>query len=169
MTLARAHLDGLPATFKALGRIDPELRKEALKRVRKAAEPIRDAARGAIPSTAPMSGWEKRRGSTSRWAWRGGRARSRITIKAGTGSVKRNEIRLVRIVQRDKLGSVFDMAGRGSSGRTPAGRQMIRNLNRYGQASRSMWPAYERNRDRVELALIEAIDDMSATVNRSMS
>ena len=83
--------------------------------------------------------------------------------------MKRNEIRLVRIVQRDKLGSVFDMAGRGSSGRTPAGRQMIRNLNRYGQASRSMWPAYERNKHRVELALIEAIDDMSATVNRSMS
>ena len=43
---------------------------------------------------------------------------------------------------------------------------MIRNLNRHGRASRTMWPAALANRDTVEQALTDAIQDMTNTVNR---
>lgn len=166
MTLVTAKLDGLPEVFRALGQVDPQLRKAALANVRRVGQVIRTDARANVPTAPPMSGWQRRRGGTNRFGWAPGRVRSRIQVKTGTGSVRTGNIQLLRIVQRDGLGSLFDMGGRKGGGNSPQGRQMIRNLNRRGRASRTMWPAAEANRDTVEQALADAIKDMETTLNR---
>ena len=161
-------IEGLPELFRDLGKIDPELRKAAVKNVRRSGERIRNAARGNIPGEPPMSGWRRVRGRRGRWTWNPGQSRSRIRVKVGTGSVRTGDIKLLRIVQSDAAGSIYDMAGRRSGGSSPNGAQFIRNLNRKGRASRTMWPAAEANRDEVEQDLRQAIDDMADTVNRKL-
>ena len=159
-------LEGLPETFRALGRIDPELRKAALSNVRKVGQLVQAEARRNVPTLAPMSGWERGRRSNSKWRWLPGRVRSGIRVKAGTGSVKTGNIRLLRVIQGNPIGSIYDMAGRKSKGKTPAGRQMVANLNVKGNASRTMWPAAIKMRPEVETALRAAVEDMERTVRR---
>lgn len=161
-------VEGLAQMFRDLGRIDPELRKAAVKNVYAVGRIIQNDARGRVPASPPMSGWARRRGQRGRWVWTPGQTRSRIRVKVSTGSAKRDEIRLVRVIQSDAAGSIYDMAGRKSSGRSRQGQQFVRNLNRKGRASRTMWPAAEANKDEVERALREAIDDMADTLNRRM-
>ena len=161
-------VEGLPELFRELGKIDPELRKAAVKNVRRSGERIRNAARGSIPSEPPMSGWRRVRGRRGRWTWNPGTSRSRIRVKVGTTVQRNGDIRLLRIVQSDAAGAIYDMAGRKSIGNTENGRQFVRNLNRRGRPSRYMWPAAEANRDEVEQDLRQAIDDMADTVNRKL-
>ena len=161
-------VEGLAEMFRDLGRIDPELRKAAVRRVYDAGKMIQADARSRIPTTPPMSGWSRRRGQRGKWNWSPRQSRSRIRLKVSTGTAKRDEIRLLRVIQSDAAGSIYDMAGRKTSGRTPNGQQFIRNLNRRGRASRTLWPAAEaRSRD-VERALTQAVDDMADTINRRM-
>jgi len=161
-------VEGLPELFRDLGRIDPELRKAAVKRVYAVGQIIRNEARTRVPADAPMSGWQRRRGARGKWVWNPSRSRSRIRVKVSTGSVKKDEIRLIRVIQSDATGSIYDMAGRKSGGRSDRGRQFVQNLNRRGRASRTMWPAAEAKESEIERALREAIDDMADTVNRRM-
>jgi len=161
-----AGLEGLPEVFRALGRIDPELRKAAIANVRRVGGIVQAEARRNVPAAAPMSGWQRSRGSRSKWRWQPGRVRSSIRVKVGTGSVKTGNIRLLRVVMGSPIGSVYDMAGRKSGGKTEAGRQMVRNLNGKARASRAMWPAAIKRRSDVEAALVEAVADMRKTVQR---
>lgn len=161
-------VEGLPELFRDLGRIDPELRKAAVRRVYAVGQIIQTEARGNIPAMPPMSGWQRRRGARNKWAWSPARSRSRIRVKVSTGSVKKNEIRLIRVIQSDPAGSIYDMAGRKSSGKSQQGRQFVQNLNKRGKASRSMWAAAEAKESQIEQALREAVDDMADTVNRRL-
>ena len=62
---------------------------------------------------------------------------------------------------------VFASAGRGSSGKTPQGKQMIKALNeRHGQATRILWPAYEKNKDQVDKELFALVERVMAAVNK---
>ena len=161
-------VEGLAELFRDLGRIDPELRKHAVKNVYEAGKVIQQDARRRVPAEPPMSGWRRRRGARGKWVWNPSATRSRVRLKVSTGSAKRDEIRLVRVIQSDAAGSIYDMAGRKSGGRSKSGQQFVRNLNRKGRASRTMWPAAEAKKDEVERALKAAIDDMADTINRRM-
>jgi hypothetical protein len=62
--------------------------------------------------------------------------------------------------------AIYDLAGRTSRGATKAGANMIRGLEaRHGKASRVLWPAFEANRDEVELRMQRLIDDVLRQVN----
>ncbi len=68
---------------------------------------------------------------------------------------------LIRVVQASPAGAVFDMAGRKNSGSTFA-----RNLtNKYGAASRSMWPAAEARLDDVRDSVEESVRAMEREIN----
>jgi hypothetical protein len=45
---------------------------------------------------------------------------------------------------------------------------MISQLNTYGTASRTLWPAVERNFDVVEAALEQAVSSMSAEIQKQI-
>ena len=63
---------------------------------------------------------------------------------------------------------LFDMAGRASFGKG-SGVQMINALNnRFGKASRIMWPAYENKADSVEDAIRAIVNDLMEQVNRDV-
>lgn len=155
---------GVAASIDELGRIDKELAKAARARIKDAAGPLVQNARRFVPTGSPLSHWKAGRGDG--WS---ATARSRITAKVATKAGRRSEIPLLRIVQNDKEGSIFDMAGRKSSGNTPQGRAFITSLNRrYGSASRSMWRGVPTIISTVETNLQLAVKDLEEQLDRRL-
>jgi len=63
---------------------------------------------------------------------------------------------------------LFDISGRGSFG-SGSGKVMINALDqRFGKASRLMWPSYERKRADVEDAIRAIVNDLMERVNRDV-
>ena len=63
---------------------------------------------------------------------------------------------------------LFDMAGRGG-GTTERGQLMIDKLtSRFGQASRVMWPMYEKHQESVVSAVKAIVDDLMRRVQNEM-
>lgn len=160
---ARLEVIGVAETLKKMRAIDPELRKATLKRMRQAGDPIVSAARALIPAETPLSNWGN---------WRGGytasRVRSSIRASTRTGRVRGkgpDHFPLLSVRSTSAAGVIFDMAGRRSGGKTASGAAMIRQLNTYRQASRSMWPAAEQNIGQVQAQVRKAIDDMVAALD----
>lgn len=154
-------VEGGAATLKALRQFNPKLRRATDRKIRRAADPLRRAVQARLPGVA-LSGW-----TTGRYAYAGSSARAGVKVRiGGKGRRSKTTWPLVTLQQRDAGGSVFDMAGRRSRGRTPQGVAFIANLNaRFGTASRSMWPAAEQNLGPVRAQVVAAIDEASKQVN----
>jgi hypothetical protein len=161
---------GLAEALKALAKTDPELRKAVIKDMKAAAAPLEQAARRDIPAR-PLNNWgnwkegfdQTRVQRGIKAAFRGGR------VKGKSG----DHFPLLSLRQTNAAGAIYDMAGRaGGSGRGSEGgmrgAEMIRKLDQNGAASRSLWPAVERNFSEVEGALEKVVDSMSDVVNREI-
>ena len=161
---ARLEVNGLADTLKVLRRIDPELRKTTVRRMKLAAKPMQAEAKKLFPDASPLSGWGN---------WRGGydgRTVKRNVKVAFKGSKARNSdtIPLLTLRQTSAAGVIFDIAGRKSSGNSPSGRAMIARLDRFAPASRVMWPTAERHMPEVVQGVRSAIDDMSEIINQEL-
>lgn len=166
---------GLEQTLDTLKQMDPVLYKEAQKRIKADAKPMIIAARNAVPQQAPLSRWAapkqdaagvERSGTARLPAWKG-KPRNRINA-----SVRRKNIKgtggkrvIMRMVQSDAAGAVFDIAGK----KNPSGSQFNRNLTaKYGNASRSMWPAAEKHLPTVRRSLEASRDAMERDLNTKL-
>lgn len=69
-------------------------------------------------------------------------------------------------------GAIFEVAGRktkASSART-AGAQFLRNLeNRFGKASRLIWSVVDRDRERIEREVAQALEEAKQTLNKHLN
>jgi hypothetical protein len=78
-----------------------------------------------------------------------------------------SESSLVSLVASPPRGSVgfilADMAGRGSSGKTPRGRTMIANLKK--KASRFVYPGFEKKEKNVADGVQRILDKYAAQLN----
>lgn len=161
-------VDGVAETIKALGRVDPELKKQVVKNMKAAGAPTEEAARSLLPNARPLSGWD---------AWKGGydvaavRKGIRVAFRGSKvrGAHDPDKIPLLTLRQKNAGGAIFDMAGRRSSGSTPQGQVFVRMLNaRGGPASRYMWPGAEKAMPVVVRQVEQAIDDMMDTINKEV-
>lgn len=161
-------IEGVRETLAALKDFDPKLRRATDRTIRKAAQPLKSAAQSKIPGQA-LSGW-----SSGRYAFDGANARAGVRLKLGGGVSKRvarstSTWPLLTMSQSNAGGSVFDMAGRRSSGNSPQGIAFISALNaRFGGASRSMWPAAEEKLPEVQASVASAVDEAAAQINRQL-
>lgn len=161
--------NGLAATFKALRHVDPELRKQTMREMKKAAVPMVATARSLFPTASPLRNWGN---------WRGGydvsRVRSGVKVSfKGTRARDRDVIPLLTMRQVNPAGVIYDMAGRaGGKGRrsegAERGRQMIGKLNRSAFPSRAMWPAAEKHLPRVQADVVKAIEAMTDQINKEL-
>lgn len=99
---------------KALRKFTPDLAKETQKELGAILKPITNKARGFIPSTSPLSGWEKQgNGAWSRIEWSSNEAKRGIGYKATPSKPNRSGFRsLARIVNASPSGSIYETAGR---------------------------------------------------------
>ena len=157
---------GVKDALRELGKIEPDLKKQIQKDVKTILRPVVDEAKRAMPAT-PLSGMAR--------SWKRGvlfpydQAQVQRSIGARFNTRKRgNSLAVIAVVMKSAAGTIYDMAGKraaapkqqsvvGSHGRrvgSVGGPTMIRNLEaRFGEASRGMWPAYERNADAVNEAV----------------
>lgn len=156
---------GIASTLRALNKIDPELAKAARRQIKEAANPLVQNARRFVPSRAPLSGMA----NSGRLQWS---TRARSSIRAQQSVARRKvgrtrRIDLIKVVQSSASGAMFDMAGRATAGKTPAGINMIQVLNsRYGRPSRSMWRDNQAAARITEKKLLEAVAELSAVINK---
>ena len=104
-----------------------------------------------------MAGWNSR-----------GKTRNKVVIKTGGKRRSDGSYLLVAVVQTDAMGAIYDMAGRKSSGNTPAGRAMIANLNKIHGASRGMWPAAEQELPAIQQVVGGILDTVSARLTKEL-
>lgn len=166
----RIEVNGLAEALKALQRVDPELRKEVVKGMKKAASPLETAARQLVPETKPLTNWYNWRGG-----WDSSQVKRGIKVAFRGGRVRgqeRDVFPLLTLRQTNAAGVIFDIAGRSFPGRrsegAARGRAMVDKLDQVAPPSRSMWPAVEKNMDVVESALVDVIDTVSDRITREL-
>jgi hypothetical protein len=170
---------------KRLKAIEPRLRTELVRDVKRIARPLESDIKANIPSIAPLSGMAKDRG---RLGWGVGVPANKTLIQFRTsGGGKSLTTSLVRVKVSSPATVLADMAGR--SGRyvgqgrrndnasasekrrnaSPAkGTKFIESLNRAlgSGASRMAWPAAERSRDAVRVAIEQVLRQAYDRINQ---
>ena len=58
----KVEVNGLADTLRTLRRVDPELRKTTIRRMKLAAKPMQAEAKKLFPDASPLSGWGNWRG-----------------------------------------------------------------------------------------------------------
>lgn len=99
---------------KALRKFTPDLAKETQKELGLILKPITNKARGFIPSTSPLSGWQNQgNGGWLRIEWSSAAAKRGIGFKATPSKPNRSGfVSLARIVNASPSGSIYETAGR---------------------------------------------------------
>lgn len=169
-----AEAEGLADAIRTLGKVDRELKKELVRSMKKAADPLVAEARSLIPTAKPLTNWYGWKGGwdTSK-VKRGIKVSQRNTAQRTREGQQQETIRLLALQQTNAAGAILDMAGkagghgRGSEG-AARGEAMIRKLDETRTPSRSLWPAAERRLGEVQDAVREAIEDMERTINEEL-
>lgn len=166
----RIEVEGLAEALKTLQTVDPELRKEVIKGMKVAAAPLEASARALVPDSRPLTNW---------YGWKGGwdsvAAKKGIKVAFRGGRVKgqtQDVFPLLTLRQTNAVGAIYDIAGRSFPGRGSEGgargRAMVDKLAENGPASRTMWPAAEKQMPAVMSALEDVIDTVSKRINQEL-
>jgi hypothetical protein len=159
----------------------PKLERDAKKRLKNDVKPIVADAKAAIPGSPPLSKWVAPKGGGGdgvyeRYAkkgsgqplpiWSSTTAKRRInsSVRRKRVSGYKGRMLLITVRQTDASGSVFDMAGRVNKSSVFA-----RNLSRkFGDASRTMWPAADKNRALVHASLKASVLEVERQINQEL-
>lgn len=172
---------GYYETMKALRELDKNAARRINRAINKAAEVVAQDARRLVVNDT-LSGWARQLpGGTAgsrRRAYGGGYddavVRRGIVVKRKGQRKRGNELRsFVIIANTTPMGAIWEVAGRSSTGRTNAGRAMIRNITARdpGPISRTAWRAMDANRDNVTKEIAEQVDEarriVQSMINRA--
>jgi hypothetical protein len=170
---AVTQIDGIKRVLQELYYLDRSLHKTITGRMRTAAQPIADYVGSLFPDSDALSGWEA---SASGQRTKGGfpkyygpSARKGVKVRTG-GRVNRltGMAPIVKLVQTDPAGAVFDISGRLSTrGSHP---NFIPNLRgKQGEASRAMWPGVLSKFPAIESEIRAAVAEAEKVVNKSLA
>lgn len=152
--------------------VDPDLRKQAIKELKGAAAPLQAAARELIPDSRPLTNWYNwpKRGKNT--GWDSAQAKRGVKVAFRSGRVRgqtRDVFPLLTLIQSNPAGAIYDIAGRSTRGKTVAGQNFIIGLEREGgKASRTMWPAVEKNVGRIEGDVEQAAERIMDAATRKL-
>lgn len=90
--------------------------------------------------------------------WQSAKVKRGVSIKVGGRKVRRtNSYPILRVVQSDAAGQIFDLA---KNAQSTAGVTFVNNLKSSGQPSRVMWKSVKRNYPLVEKKVMRILDDV---------
>lgn len=163
---------------KLLKEFDPELRKAMDKEIRDSLKPLANKARTLVPA-APLSNWTKPPEHAGDRSWKGYRVwdpenvRKGIVIRQGGKRFQgRATVSMWRFANRNAAGSIFELAGRASQGKTPQGRAFIRNLNaNAGKASRLIWRVWdeENAEKKIENHVFKMVNEYESRLQQGLN
>lgn len=169
---ASVEVYGVRDALAELRRLDPECRREAVRKVKAAGGPLVNLARAPYPTSQPLRGWgQGQRGG--RLAYRPTRVRNGVKLEVG-GRTPRgaNAFPVVTLVQRDAGGALFDIAGLrngASPGRRGPNPTFIKALDaKYGRSQRGAWRNIGQIRDEAQESIIAAVTEVAAAASRRL-
>jgi hypothetical protein len=90
--------------------------------------------------------------------WQSSKVKRGVQVKVGGRKVRRtNSYPILRVVQSNAAGSVFDLA---KNADTTAGTTFVSNLQSSGQPSRVMWKSVKKNYPLVEHKVMKILDEV---------
>jgi len=145
---------GIRDAVKDLKKLEPAVFKEFRKEAGTALKPIVLDAQATLNNAgpAPLSGMARK------WAPKGRQIFPYVQTKAVRGvkvSLRPSKAAFLSVQQKDASGAIFDIAGRSSTNKFGEA------LNKYGKASRSMWPAADANENEVRRNLADLVQSVS--------
>lgn len=167
MVAIRLDVEDVAETLSALRRIEPDSLKALRSEIKNdsGVNAAISSIKSEIPVIAPLSGMMNHTGDTEYKT-----PRVTVSMRSPRKSMSRNESALVTIVTSSPKGAVgfqiVDLAGRGSRGKTPAGRAMIANLSE--KASRYVYPGFEKREKNVADGVKRILDKFAAQVNTKL-
>jgi len=146
---------GIRDAVKDLKKLEPALFKEFRQEAGTALRPIVLDAQATLNNAgpAPLSGMARK------WAPNGRQIFPYVQTKAVRGvkvSLRPSKSAFLTVQQKDASGAIFDIAGRSSPNKFGEA------LNKYGKASRSMWPAADAKENEVRSNLADLVADVAA-------
>jgi hypothetical protein len=169
---ASVEVFGVRDALKELGQIDKKQRWKAIAKVKAAGEPLVNAAREKYPPNPVLT---NEAGRTT-WKDQGRLGYSKASADKGVqiqvgGRSKGNAYAIVTIVQKNPGAAMFDIAGfaNGAYSKGPQGDAFIAKLTRdYGPAQRGMWRNIGVIRRIGNDAIMKALEEVTAEVNRKL-
>lgn len=181
------NVTGVKALQKDLKDLDPQLNKEFTKQIAAVMIPVRDKARGYMPSNGEMlSGWT-RINVTKEQKYRAFPFYDQALAQSGTvyssGKTKKNEYGFSNafyVKNKTAAGTIYEMAGRVNPGGSPrsksinpeAGIHFIASMGGQGnlkgagkQKGRALYKAWAEDNGKVIPAVITAINTVVAKFN----
>lgn len=164
MVAMKLDVEGVAQTLAAIRKIEPDGLKALRRDIKN--DPGISAAISSIesevPVISPLSGMVNHNGRTQYKI-----PRVSVSLRSPRRAMSRNESSLITLVTSPpKSGIGFllvDMAGRGSTGRTPQGRAMIANLRK--KASRYVYPGFEKREKNVADGVKRILDKYAEQAN----
>lgn len=149
--------------LRELKKVDPELRKKIPDRFKTEAAPLLTDAKALIP-TRPTSGWS----TGGRLGFKPGIVRRSIRFRfKGTRGRSRGTFSVLTLTTgKSAAASLYEIAGRKSSGQTPQGRALIRKLNQTRRAGRAVWESVDRNADWIDGVMKKLTDEIAREISR---
>jgi hypothetical protein len=153
-------ITGVKQTLKTLNKLAPEMRKGFNREYKNIVKPVVDDIKSRIPTEAPISGMGRSFKHLGKWD--GAKVKRGIVSKVDTRKSRSKSafdfsnvetVGALYIISKTGYGMVYDMAGR----KTPGSPLAQALQSRWGTASRSMWPAWESNAEKVQKAVADLV------------
>jgi hypothetical protein len=166
-------LTGLKETLKALGDFDKDAVKAFNKVINRELSSVKKEAQGYVEAKPPLSGWAtqparnpRSRGGAGWPAWDQSIIKSGISTSKAEGKVRKDYTTSAGAIKnKSAQGVIYELAGR----RTRGNGTFIKNLEgNVGDASRLIWKAVDKSRDKVEKNISDALDQAKRTLQQNL-
>jgi hypothetical protein len=151
---------GIKETLRTLNKMAPKIRRAYTTEYKKIVKPVVDQAKFNVPNAAPLSGME--RGFKRLGKWDSTLVKKGIVSKIDTRKARnRNAVKGAKyenigtfyVISKTGYGMLFDMAGK----KSPDSPLVVALQSFYGNPSRSMWPAWDMHKSKVEGEIVNIV------------
>jgi hypothetical protein len=168
-------LTGVKETLKALESFDKQAVKEFTKVINSELKIAKQDAQGFVAGEPPLSGWNtspavkpRSRGGAGWPAWDQSVIKSGISSTKAEGKVNKSKgytTSAGALKNRSAAGVIYELAGR-----TNKTGRFIKNLEgAVGGASRLIWKSVDKNKDRIEQNVSDALEKAKSTLQKNLN
>ena len=170
-------LTGLKQTLDALNSFDKQAVRNFNQVINKELGTAKKDAQKLVSSTPPLSGWSttppakpRSRGGAGWPAWDQSVIKAGISSSKAEGKVSRSKgytTSAGALKNKSAAGVIFELAGR--TNKNPGKNGFISNLEKKEQnASRLIWKIVDRDRDKIERNVSQALEVAKATLQKNL-
>jgi hypothetical protein len=168
-------LTGVKETLKALESFDKQAVKEFTKVINSELKIAKQDAQGFVSGEPPLSGWNtvpavkpRTRGGAGWPAWDQSIIKAGISSTKAEGKVNKSKgytTSAGALKNRSAAGVIYEL-----SGRTNKTGKFIKNLEgAVGDASRLIWKSVDKNKDRIERNVSDALEKAKSTLQKNLN